>query len=121
MGGVGERVICSVRKILRVLLREQLVTGEVLRTLMAEVEGILNGRPLTPNSDSSIDAEPLTLNHLLLLRSNLNLPPGAFEKNDLYCQRRWTYFGKDGCRNIYQACKSGRNGSSHVSSSICCF
>ena len=89
MGGVWERVIRSVRKILRVLLREQLVSGEALRTLMAEVEGILNGRPLTPNSDSSIDAEPLTPNHLLLLRSNLNLPPGVFAKNDLYCRRRW--------------------------------
>ena len=33
MGGVWERIIRSVRKILRVLLREQLVTGEVLRTL----------------------------------------------------------------------------------------
>ena len=77
MGGVWERVIRSVRKILRVLLREQLVSGEALRTLMVEVEGILIGRPLTPNSDSPIDAEPLTPNHLLLLRSNLNLPPGA--------------------------------------------
>ena len=56
---------------------------------MAEVEGILNGRPLTRNSDSSIEAEPLTPTHLLLLRSHLNLPPGVFVKSDLYCQRRW--------------------------------
>ena len=68
MGGVWERVILrSVRKILGVITREQLVSGEALRTLMAEVEGILNGRPLTPNSDSSVDAEPLTSNHLLRL------------------------------------------------------
>ena len=68
MGGVWERVILrSVRKILGVIPREQLVSGEALRTLMAEVEGILNGRPLTPNSDSSVDAEPLTSNHLLSL------------------------------------------------------
>ncbi len=49
---------------------------------MAEVEGILNGRPLTPKSDSSTDTEPLTSNHLLLLRPNSNLPPGKFEKNN---------------------------------------
>lgn len=68
MGVVWERVILrSVRKILGVIPREQLVSGEALRTLMAEVEGILNGRPLTPNSDSSVDAEPLTSNHLLRL------------------------------------------------------
>ena len=121
MGGIWERVTRSVRKILGVLLSEQLVSEEALRTLMAEVEGILNGRPLIPNSDSSIDAEPLTPNHLLLLRPNSNLPPGTFEKNNLYCQRRWKQvqylanaFGRDGCRNTYQAFKSGRNGSSHV-------
>ena len=51
MGGVWERIIRSVRKVLRVLLREQLFSGEALRTLMAEVESILNGRPLTQNSD----------------------------------------------------------------------
>ena len=56
---------------------------------MAEVEGILNGRPLTLNSDSSINTEPLTPNHLLLLCPNLNFPPGTFKKNDLYCQHRW--------------------------------
>lgn len=68
MGVVWERVILrSVRKILGVIPREQLVSGEALRTLMAEVEGILNGRPLTPNSDSSVDAEPLTSNNLLRL------------------------------------------------------
>ena len=62
------------------LPREQLVSGEALRTLMAEVEGILNGRPLTPNSDSPDDTGPLTPNHLLLLRLNWNLPPGVFVK-----------------------------------------
>ncbi|XP_078344112.1 uncharacterized protein LOC144629777 [Oculina patagonica] len=89
MGGVWERVIRSVRKILRVLLREQLVSGEALRTLIAEVQGILNSRPLTPVSDSPLDLEPLTPNHLLLLRSNMNVSPGVFVKDDLYCQRRW--------------------------------
>ena len=47
---------------------------------MAEVEGILNGRPLTINNDS----ESLTTSHLLL-RLHLNLPPGIFVKNNLYC------------------------------------
>lgn len=85
MGEIWKRVIRSVRKILRVLLREQLVSVEALRTLMADVEGILNGRPLTPNSDSPSYLEPLTQ----LLRSNLNVSPGVFAKNDVYCLRRW--------------------------------
>ena len=83
MGGVWEPIIRSVRKILRVLLREQLVSGEVLRMLMSEVESILNGRPLTPNSDDPADMEPLIPNHLLLMWSNLNVPPGVFVRGDL--------------------------------------
>ena len=34
MGGTWERIIRSVRKILRVLIKEQLVSGEALRTLL---------------------------------------------------------------------------------------
>ena len=39
-----------------------------------DIKGILNGRPLTLNSGSSIDSEFLTTNYLLL-RLHLNLPP----------------------------------------------
>ena len=79
MGGVWERVIRSVRK----------VSGEALRTLMTEIECILNGRPLTPSSDSPADLEALTPNHLQLLRPNNTMPPGVFSKDDMYCRRRW--------------------------------
>ena len=89
MGGVWERVIRSIRKILTVLLGQQLVNEEMLRTLMAEVQGILNSRPLTPVSNNPKDLEPLTPNHLLLLRANPNLPPGVFAKEDTYCKCRW--------------------------------
>ena len=89
MGGVWERVIRSIRKILTALLGQQLVNEEMLGTLMAEVQGILNSRPLTPVSSDPKDLEPLTPNHLLLLRANPNLPPGVFAKEDTHCKRRW--------------------------------
>ena len=89
MGGVWERVIRSIRKILTALLGQQLVNEEMLRTLMAEVQGILNSRPLTPVSNDPNDLEPLTPNHLLLLRANPNMPTGVFVKEDTYCKRRW--------------------------------
>lgn len=56
---------------------------------MTEVGSILNGRTLTRNSDDQTDIESLTPNHLLLMQSNLNIPPGVFVKRDLYCRNRW--------------------------------
>ena len=55
---------------------------------MCLVEAIVNGRPITRLSDDSKDAAPLTPNHLLLLRTGPDLPPGQFVKQDLH-KRRW--------------------------------
>ncbi|XP_061753152.1 uncharacterized protein LOC133550969 [Nerophis ophidion] len=35
------------------------------------------------------DLEPLTPNHILLLKTQPIIPPGTFEKKDLYVRRRW--------------------------------
>ena len=82
-------MIRSVRQILRTVLNEQLVSDETLLTVMAEAMNILNSRPLTRNSDSAYDLESLTPNHLLNLRPSASLPPGIFEKDDLYGKRAW--------------------------------
>jgi hypothetical protein len=89
MGGVWERVIRSIRKILRAMLGNQVITDEVLRTTMSEVQNILNSRPLTPLSNDVTDMEALTPNHLLLLRSNMSLPIGLCSSEDEYSRRRW--------------------------------
>lgn len=89
MGGVWERLIRSTRRILKSLLGEQVVSDEVLVTVMAEVESILNSRPLTKLSLDPRDEEPLSPNHLLLLRSNASVPPGVFESSDSYGRKRW--------------------------------
>ena len=89
MGGVWERVVQSVKRILKVLLHETLVNDETLTTLMCEVEKILNDRPITPCSDDVRDPEPLTPNKLLLLKGNSSLPPGVFDKRDGYFNRRF--------------------------------
>ena len=88
MGGVWERIIRSIRKILRALLRQQVIPDEMLQTLKSEIQGILNSRPLTPVSSDPKDLDPLTPNHLLLFKANPNLPPGYFCK-DVYSKRRW--------------------------------
>ena len=88
IGGVWERQICTVQWILNALLKQQELNDECLSTLMCQVEGIVNSRPLTPVSNDPKDAEPLTPNHLLLLRSGTVLPPGVFVKEDMY-QKGW--------------------------------
>ena len=89
MGGAWELMIRSVRQILKAILKEQLVSDEVLSTVMSEAVNILNSRPLTRNSDSALDEQPLTPNHLLHLRPCPDLPQGIFDQDDLSCRRAW--------------------------------
>lgn len=88
-GGVWERCIRTVRKVMKALLKEQTLDDESLNTLMCEVESIINGRPITKVSDDPKDLEALTPNHLLLLRAGTVMPPGVFCKDDIYSRRRW--------------------------------
>lgn len=90
-GGIWEREIRTIRKVLSGLTNEQPMhlNDENLSTLMCEVESILNNRPLTAVSSDPGDLEALTPNHLLLARSGVTFPPGLFTKDDLYEKRRW--------------------------------
>jgi hypothetical protein len=88
-GGVWERCIRTVRKVLKTLVREQVMDDESINTLMCEVESIVNGRPLTKVSDDPHDLEALTPNHLLLLNPGSSFPPGRFSKEDDCSRRRW--------------------------------
>lgn len=91
MNGVWERLIRSIRKIMKAILGSQsaLIGLEALRTVFVEVVTILNSHPLTPSSDDPSDPEPLTPNHLLLQRKHLALPPGLFVHEDLYRRKQW--------------------------------
>ena len=88
-GGTWERLIRSIRRHLKSVCNEQILTDESLSTLMCEIESILNSRPLTTVSNDPYDLEPLTPNHLLLLKPNGLLPPGVFDKRDSYSRKQW--------------------------------
>jgi len=82
-------MIRSVRQILSVFLKIQMPTDEVFSTLMAEVKGLLNSRLLVPVVMNPIGDEPLTPNHLLLMRGDCTLPSGLVERKDCYAKQRW--------------------------------
>lgn len=88
-GGVWERLIRLVRRVLNSVLRQQTLDDDGLTTVLCEAEAILNDRPITKLSDDPNDLEPLTPNHLLLLRGKPSIPPGVFTAQDQYGKRRW--------------------------------
>ena len=92
-GGVWERQIRSIRNILRVVLSN--ATGRLddasLRTFFYEAAAIVNSRPLSVlNLNDPTTVEPLTPNHIILMKSDQALPPpGNFTKEDVYLTKRW--------------------------------
>ena len=118
-GGVWERCIRTVRKVMKSLMREQVTDDEGLSTLMCEVESIVNGRPITKVSDDLRDLEALTPHHLLLLNPASSIPPGKFTKEDNYCtfnvvvdkfSTLLTCSGDVGYANIFHPYKRGKSG-----------
>jgi hypothetical protein len=67
MGGVWERLVRSVKQILRHLVGSRLLNDEELVSFMCEAEKILNDRPLTRMGSDPRDPTPLTPSHLLTM------------------------------------------------------
>ncbi len=92
MGGIWERLIRTVRKVLNVLLREHgsQLDHESFHTFLCEVEMIINSRPLTTISDDVKDCNALTPNHRLMAKdSPTTVPPGEFTRQDVFGRKRW--------------------------------
>lgn len=92
-GGVWERQIGTIRRILDAMFLKigpSQLTHELLSTLMAEVTGIVNARPIALLSTDTDDPQPLTPAMLLTMKTRPLLPPpGVFVHQDLYSRRRW--------------------------------
>ena len=93
MGGSWERQIRTVRAALNSLFQEtgHQIDDELLRTVMAEAEAIVNSRPLSYACMTDTDlVEPITPSQLLTLKQKVVLPlPGNFSRPDLYVRQRW--------------------------------
>ncbi|XP_011672748.2 uncharacterized protein LOC100889831 [Strongylocentrotus purpuratus] len=92
-GGVWERQIRTIRKVLHALLNEQYLrtcqSEEQLHTLMCEVEAIINSRPLTRVSDDPGDLEVITPSSLLHMKQTSAPPPSKSTEGDVFARRRW--------------------------------
>ena len=93
MGGVWERQIRSVRKVMSHLLHEHgsQLDDESLRTFLYEASAIVNSRPLCVETiNDPLSDLPLSPNLLLTMKTNVILPPpGNFQKSDLYSRKHW--------------------------------
>ena len=91
MGGMWERMIRTIRRVLCALLNPNVrLSDEILCTIFCEAENLINSRPLTKVSQDVDDESPLTPNHLLLLSGNYSLPWSVVHKADTY-RKRWRH------------------------------
>lgn len=86
-GGCWERLVQSVKRVLRVTVKEVAPKVETLRSLLIEAANIVNSRPLTHVPVTCDEDEPLTPNHLLLGCSSSTQTPGP-DDDKLLCMRK---------------------------------
>ncbi len=90
-GGAWEREIRSIKSALYATLQSQSMTEEVLRTVLIEVEEILNSKPLGYVSTDVADPNPVTPNLLLMGRLDPSLPQAVYHESELLSRRRWKH------------------------------
>ena len=92
-GGAWERQIGTIRRVLDGMLLElgrAQLTHELLVTLMAEVTGTVNSRPIATVPSDVHKPQPLTPTMLLTMKSRPLAPiPGHFVRQDLYACNWW--------------------------------
>ena len=66
MGGKWEAVVKSIKFHLRRTIGATLLTFEASATLLSQIEGLLNSRPLEPFSEDPEDINALTPGHFLI-------------------------------------------------------
>ena len=87
-GGSWERLVRSIRRVLTSLTQKVVFTDEELVTLVAEVEVVVNSRPLTPVTFVENIERPLFPIDLLLLNPDSNLPLADTVTADAY-SKHW--------------------------------
>ena len=98
-GGVFERMVRSTKRCLKKMIGHAKLTYDELVTVLAEVEAVVNSRPIAYVSTADLD-EALTPSHLLIGRRVLDLPdhlypePEDFELKPDILSRRNRYLNR---------------------------
>ena len=90
-GGIWERVVGLFKKHITSATRGDILHVDTFNTIVVEIEGILNRRPLTPMSDDPNDTESITPAHILYPStfahsSSVIIPENA---HDSHAQASW--------------------------------
>ena len=80
-GGVFERLVRSTKRCLKKMVGRSRLSLDELNTSLAEVEAVINSRPLSYISSEDLE-EPLTPSHLLTGRRILSLPDRLIPSHD---------------------------------------
>ena len=122
-GGAWERAIRTVKDTLKIILREQTPRLEVLQTVMAEVEKIINSTPLFHVPVGPDDDDVLTPFHFLIGRATPAYPSGIQLQDGGCLRRRWRHaqtlavFGGDGLASTYPRWQTELSGSRRLAMS----
>ena len=107
-GGFFKRLVKSVKRCLKEVVRYARLTDEELLTVLIEIEGVLNSRPLTYIYDD--DLQPLTPSQLVIGRHLLTNPNsviteteqiqdrGVITKQEKHLQKIFNHFWNRWCR-----------------------
>ena len=67
-GGIFEALIKSAKRAINIVIEKERISDEEMETIFVRVEGFLNSRPLTVQTDDSKEDQPLTPNYFLIGR-----------------------------------------------------
>ncbi|XP_056641535.1 uncharacterized protein LOC130448272 [Diorhabda sublineata] len=106
MGGLWERAVRSTKHHLKRVLNNTYLTYEEFYTLLSQIAGILNSRPLLPLTEDPDDLQPLTPAHFLIGTAIQTIPEPAvpadhkiqlsrYKHITMMIQHFWTRWSKD--------------------------
>ena len=79
-GGIYESLIKQTKRALKAIVGSHSLSWNEMSTIFAEVECLINSRPLGYPSNDPNDPQPLTPNHIILGRATATVPQGPYQE-----------------------------------------